>query len=209
MINPSFISVAGSDILISDIKVSGGNGWGDVSMQSMNPDGTWADTTYYYLTLDGMGVEDGWYRDAMGVEAIDNTDVLEFGHGMSLTSTDNDLSITYSGAVKNGNPVVSWDAGVGFLGNPTPVVQYFSDITVSGGNGWGDVSCQKMNPDGSWADTTYYYLTIDGMGVEDGWYRDSMGIDPVDETDYLSPGEATCLTSTDNDLTITFKKVLD
>ena len=211
MINPSFLTANGGEYLVSDIKVEGAGGAGDVSMQNMNSDGTWSDITYYYLTLDGTGyVEDGWYRDIDGNEPVDETDTFKFGYGISFTSNDNDLTLTYSGSVAKGAPVVEWTQGDGYLGNPTPVTQYIGDILIEGAGGSGDVSCQKMLPNGTWADVCYYYLTLDGTGyVEDGWYRDIDGNEPVDETDFLAAGEAISFTSNYNDLTITFKKAID
>ena len=83
-----------------------------------------------------------------------------------------------------------------------------SDIQVTGAGGYGDVSMQGMESDGSFNENHYYYLTMDGIGVEDGWYRDIDGSDPIDETDYLAPGEAFCFHA-DTDVTIAFSKVID
>lgn len=77
-----------------------------------------------------------------------------------------------------------------------------SDIQVKGALGGGTDGAQKINADGTWGDL-YYYLTMDGTGyVEDGWYKDDFGGEPVSDEDVLSVGEALIITAA-SDFTIT------
>lgn len=192
---------------VADIKVAGAGGYGDVYMQSMGSSGSFEEKQYFYLTMDGMGVEDGWYRDVDGTDPVDDTDTIKFGYGMSFAS-DGAVTITYSGAVVSGVPTVTWEGGYGFLANPTPIDQKINDIIVEGAGGYGDVTFQKLLPSGSFDSTEYFYLTMDGMGVEDGWYMDVDGTMPVEDSDVIAAGQSVSFHS-DGELTVTFKKVLN
>ena len=64
-----------------------------------------------------------------------------------------------------------------------------SNIKVTGANGDGTDTIQKINADGSWG-ALYYYYTLEGSGwLEDGWYL-SDGATPVSDSDTIDVGEA-------------------
>ena len=78
-----------------------------------------------------------------------------------------------------------------------------SDIQVKGALGGGTDTAQKINADGSWGDI-YYYLTMDGTGyVEDGWYKDDYGGEPISDEDVLTFGQAFQITAA-ADFTVTY-----
>ena len=189
---------------ISDIKVAGAEGAGSDSIQKINADGSWGDM-YYYYTLDGSGwLEDGWYLED-GVTPVSDTDVIGVGEAFMVTSAS-DISFTFAGEVMNSNPEVDVPAGFSMVGNPTPVTVKISQIGVTGADGAGSDSIQKINADGSWGDM-YYYYTLDGSGwLEDGWYLED-GATPVSDTDVLEAGESIMFTSSSG-LKATFPKAL-
>ena len=94
MISPSFTAVSGGLVKVADIKVEGAGGYGDVYMQSMGSSGSFDDVQYFYLTMDGWGVEDGWYRDNGGADPVDDSDIVSVGQSVSLHS-DGDITITF------------------------------------------------------------------------------------------------------------------
>ena len=191
---------------ISDIVVKGAEGGGSDVVQKLNADGSWGDA-YYYLTMDGTGyVEDGWYKDNFGGEPVTDADVITIGESFIVTSV-NDISFTFSGQVVSGSAAVPVPAGSSILGNPTPVDAKIGSITVTGAEGGGSDVAQKLNADGSWGDA-YYYLTMDGTGyVEDGWYKDNFGGEPVTDADVLAAGESMIFTAV-QDMTLGFPSVL-
>ena len=194
------------DYKIADIKVNGAVGGGTDMAQKINTDGSWGDM-YYYLTMEGTGyVEDGWYKDDYGGEAVTDADVLTVGESIIITAAS-DFTLTYSGSVISGTPLVNVPQGSSIIGNPTPVSVKLSDITVLGAIGGGTDMAQKINSDGSWGDM-YYYLTMEGTGyVEDGWYKDDYGGEMVSDTDILEAGDAMIFTAA-SDFTLSFPQVL-
>ena len=81
-------------------------------------------------------------------------------------------------------------------------------ITVTGGYGSGDICAQTISSEGLWVGE-YYWLTVDGMGVDNGWYKDSVGIEPVEASEVvLAPGEALSIHSDNEDLTFTLPAAL-
>lgn len=191
---------------ISDIKVAGALGFGTDYAYKINADGSWGQG-YFYLTMDGTGyLEDGWYKDEFGDVAVTDEDTLTFGEAFIVTASA-DLDMTYAGQVVAGQPAVSVPQGSSIVGNPTPVEVKLSEISVAGALGFGTDYAYKINADGSWGQG-YFYLTMDGTGyLEDGWYKDEFGDNPVDATDVLAPGESMIFTAS-SDLTLTFPTVL-
>jgi len=89
----TFKAISG-DYKISDIKVNGALGGGTDYAQKINADGSWGDM-YFYLTMDGTGyVEDGWYKDDFGGEAVTDADTLEAGESMIFTAAA-DLTLSF------------------------------------------------------------------------------------------------------------------
>ena len=83
-----------SDIKVSDTVVGGGNDM----IQKINADGSWGDL-YYYLTLAGTGyVEDGWYKDDYGGEAVTDSDVLAPGESVMFSAVSG-LNLTFPAAL--------------------------------------------------------------------------------------------------------------
>ena len=101
--NPTVNVPAGSSIMgnptpvdtpIAQITVNGAVGGGGDMAQKLNADGTWGDA-YYYLTMDGTGyVDDGWYKDDYGGEAVGSEDVLAAGESMIFTAVSN-MTLTF------------------------------------------------------------------------------------------------------------------
>ena len=205
---PTFQTVGGAGYDLTKITVTGGGGYGDVCAQIISSAGLWVGE-YYWLTLAGMGVEDGWYKDSVGIEAVAEGEViLDQGQALYVHSDSDDLQLKVSGEVPAGDVGLTFVAGDGMLGNATPVEADLTDITVTGGGGYGDVSAQAISAAGVWVGE-YYWLTLAGMGVDDGWYKDSVGIEAVaaDEV-VLAPGEALYLHSDSDDLTVTLPAAL-
>ncbi len=205
----TFRAVSGEAYKLNDIKVTGEaiGGYGDVYVQRCDAEGAWGGM-YYWLTMNGAGVEDGWYLDGMGVEPVGDDVVLNEGEGLFLTSTDSSLNLVVSGAVAKGQVPVNCPLGFAMIGNPTPVTTSLNLVTVSGEalGGYGDVYIQKCDEEGAWGGM-YYWLTLNGAGVEDGWYMDGMGVEPVSGVN-LEPGESVFVSSTDSELLFTFPAVL-
>ena len=191
---------------ISDIKVTGAVGVGGDLIQKLNADGTWG-AMYYYLTLAGTGyVQDGWYKDDFGGEAVTDEDVITLGESFIVTASG-DFQFTFSGQVVAGQAEVPVPAGSSIIGNPTPVDAKIGSIVVTGAIGVGGDVAQKLNADGTWGEM-YYYLTMAGTGyVEDGWYKDDYGGQAVTDEDVLAAGESMIFTAA-GDFTLKFPAVL-
>ena len=201
---PTFRTVLAASYALSEIKVTGADGTGDVCAQTVSSAGAW-DGEYYYLTEDNTGMPDGWYKDMFGIEAADDV-VLDQGTALYVTSANNDIVLTVAGQVAKGNVVVPFSQGAGMVGNCTPVDVDLANIGVTGADGTGDVCAQTIGSDGVWAGE-YYYLTEDNTGMPDGWYKDMFGIEAVDDVT-LAPGESLYVTSANNDITFTFPAVI-
>ena len=170
-------------------------GGGSDYAQKINADGTWGDM-YFYLTMNGTGyVEDGWYKDDFGGEPVTDADVLGKGEAIIITSAAQ-FTFTFAGQVAASTTDVSIPLGFSMVGNPTPVDVKISSIKVSDDVlGGGSDYAQKINADGTWGDM-YFYLTMNGTGyVEDGWYKDDFGGEPVTDADVLASGESMIFTS--------------
>ncbi len=205
----TFRAVAGGTYKLNEIKITGEavGGYGDVYVQKANADGSWGDS-YYWLTMDGAGVPDGWYMDPLGDNAVGDGIVLNDGEGLFLTSSDSSLELIVSGEVAKGQVPVNCPLGYAMIGNPTPVAASLNLITISGDmvGGYGDVYIQKCDEAGAWGNS-YYWLTEDGAGVPNGWYMDPLGDEAVSGVN-LEPGESVFVSSTDSELVFTFPAVL-
>ena len=160
---------------------------------------------YYYLTMEGTGwLEDGWYKEDQATP-VDDSDVVKIGEAL-FVSVDSDISFTFAGQVIKGEPVISAPTGYSMIGNPTPAQIKISKIKVSGAQGAGGDSIQKVEANGQWG-AMYYYLTMEGTGwLEDGWYKEDQAT-PVDDSDVLAAGEG-LFVSTDSNIAITFPAAL-
>ena len=205
---PTFKAVGGSGYDLTKIAVEGADGTGDVCAQTISAAGEW-DGEYYFLTMDGMGVDDGWYKDVLGGEAVEEDEVvLPAGGALFVDSQNNDLTLKVAGEVPSGDLDLDVPAGSSQVGNALPADVDLTAITVTGADGTGDVCAQSISAAGEW-DGEYYYLTIDGMGVDDGWYKDVLGGEAVEVGDVvLAPGEALFIDSQNNDLVFTLPAVL-
>ena len=191
---------------ISDIQVAGALGGGSDNAYKLNDDGSWGQG-YFYLTMDGTGyVEDGWYKDVFGDEPVTDEDVLTVGQAF-IVSAASDITMTYAGQVIAGKPTVSVPSGASIIGNPTPAQVKISAIEVTGADGGGSDNAYKINADGSWGQG-YFYLTMNGTGyVEDGWYKDVFGDEPVTDEDILDAGDSMIFASSSG-MTLLFPAVL-
>ena len=197
---PTFRTVLAANYPLSEIKVTGADGTGDVCAQVVSSEGVW-DGEYYYLTEDNTGMPDGWYKDMFGGESADDI-ILSQGTALFISSANNDLVLTVAGQVAIGDVLVPFSQGAGMVGNCLPVDVDLANIGVTGADGTGDVCAQTIGSDGVWAGE-YYYLTEDNTGMPDGWYKDMFGIEAVDDVT-LAPGESLFVTSANNDVTFVF-----
>ncbi len=196
----TFRTILTASYPLSEIKVTGSLGTGDVCAQAISSEGVW-DGEYYYLTEDNTGMPDGWYKDMFGGESADDV-ILAQGTALYVTSADNDVVLIVSGEVPKGTVTVPFAQGAGQIGNCTPVAVDLADVGVTGSEGTGDVCAQTISAAGEW-DGEYYYLTEDNTGMPDGWYKDMFGGEAADDVT-LAPGESLYVTSANNDVTFVF-----
>lgn len=201
---PTFRTVLTASYPLSEIKVEGADGMGEVVAQTVSSDGTW-DGEYYYFTEDGWGVPTGWYKDNGGDVPADDI-VLSQGTALFVSSANNDVTLIVSGEVAKGNVSVPFTQGAGIVGNCTPVQVALNDVVVEGADGMGDVVAQSIGADGTW-DGEYFYFTEDGWGVTTGWYKDNGGDEAADDVT-LAPGDSLFVTSANNDVTFVFPAVI-
>ena len=93
----TFRTILAASYPLSEIKVTGADGMGDVVAQAISSAGLW-DGEYYYLTEDNTGSPTGWYKDAFGGEAADDV-TLNPGDSLFITSANNDITFTLPAAV--------------------------------------------------------------------------------------------------------------
>ena len=205
---PTFKIVGGAGYDLTKITVVGAEGMGDVCAQTLSSAGLWVGE-YYWFTEEGAGVPTGWYKDVGGSEAVTEGEVvLDQGQGFALHSEYNDIQLKVSGEVQAGDVPLSFSVGDGMLGNALPVDADLTDIIVTGAEGMGDVIAQSISAAGQW-NGEYYWFTMDGAGVDTGWYKDIGGSEPVaaDEV-VLAPGESLSIHSEYNDVTFTLPAVI-
>ena len=94
---PTFRTVLAASYPLSEIKVAGADGTGDVCAQTVSSAGVW-DGEYYYLTEDNTGMPDGWYKDMFGTEAADDV-TLAPGDSLFVTSANNDITFTFPAVI--------------------------------------------------------------------------------------------------------------
>ena len=205
---PTFTAVGTEGYDLTQIKVAGGFGWGDIVAQSVGSDGIW-NGEYYWLTEDNAFVPTGWYKDAVGGEAVAAGDVvLDKGQALYVHSDNEALNLTVSGEVKKGAVELTFAVGDGMLGNALPVDVDLVNVTVTGGFGWGDINAQSIGANGIW-NGEYYWLTEDNAFVPTGWYKDAVGNEAVAEGEVmLAPGAALYFHSDNEDLTVTLPAAL-
>jgi hypothetical protein len=205
---PTFTAVGTEGYDLTQIKVVGGYGMGDIVAQTIGSDGIW-NGEYYWLTEDMAMVPTGWYKDGFGGEAVSAGEVvLDKGQAFALHSDYESLSLSVAGEVKKGAVELSFTVGDGMLGNALPVNADLVNVTVTGGYGMGDIVAQAIAADGTW-NGEYYWLTEDMAMVPTGWYKDGFGGEAVaaDEV-VLAPGEALSFHSDYEDLTVTLPAAL-
>ena len=96
---PTFTAVGTEGYDLTQIKVAGGFGMGDIVAQTIGSDGIW-NGEYYWLTEDFAGVPTGWYKDAVGGEAVAEGDVLLApGDALYFHSVNEDLKVTLPAAL--------------------------------------------------------------------------------------------------------------
>ena len=195
----TFRTILAASYPLSEIKVTGADGMGDVVAQAISSAGLW-DGEYYYLTEDNTGSPTGWYKDAFGGESADDV-ILDQGTALFITSANNDITFTVAGQVPEGTVTIPFAQGTGMIGNSTPVAVDLVDVGVEGADGMGDVSAQAISAEGTW-DGEYYYLTEDNTGSPTGWYKDAFGGEAADDVT-LNPGDSLFITSANNDITFT------
>jgi hypothetical protein len=200
---PTFTAVGTEGYDLTQIKVVGGYGMGDIVAQTVGSDGIW-NGEYYWLTEDNAFVPTGWYKDAFGAEAVEVEDViLNKGKALYVHSDSEALNLTVSGEVKKGAIELPFGVGAGMLGNALPVDVDLVNITVTGGYGMGDINAQSIGADGVW-NGEYYWLTEDNAFVPTGWYKDAFGAEAVSADEViLAPGEALYFHSDSENLTVT------
>ena len=169
----TFEPINGNSINLQSLIPSGSGvgGYGDVVIQVMDSTGSW-NGEYAWYTMDGAGMEDGWYDTEMNLA----TATIAYKQGLFVQAGAG-VKLTYSGAVKQGTVETDVPNGYSMSGNATPVALNIQSIkpTGSGVGGYGDVVIQTMNAEGSW-DGEYAWYTMDGAGMEDGWYDTEMNL---------------------------------
>ena len=205
---PTFTAVGTEGYDLTQIKVTGGFGMGDINAQKVSSSGLW-DGQYYWLTEDMALVPTGWYKDMFGAEPVEEGEVvLDKGQALYVHSDSENLNLTVSGEVKKGAVELEFAAGDGMLGNALPVDVDLVNVTVTGGFGMGDINAQAISAGGIW-NGQYYWLTEDMALVPTGWYKDMFGGEPVAEGEViLAPGEALYFHSDTEALTVTLPAAL-
>ena len=89
----TFRTVLAASYPLSEIRVTGADGSGDVVAQTISSEGLW-EGQYYYLTEANTGYPDGWFKDPFGDEAADDVDLAP-GDALFVTSEYNDLTFTF------------------------------------------------------------------------------------------------------------------
>ena len=85
------------------------------------------------------------------------------------------------------------------FGNASPATVHLSEIVPTGDvGGYGDISIQLMNADGSWG-SQYIYYTTAGWGVPNGWYDEDEQLADV----ALAAGNAFMLSCDNSDVSFT------
>ena len=179
LFTPTFADVGVDGMDIQKIKLVGSTGDLSDYIQTFTAAGA-LNPEYSYLTMDGFGVEDGWYDG--NYELV--TETIDPGKGF-LFWNNSQATLNFSGEVTPGQRNLDISAGYSIMGNAQPVAIDIQDMKII--NSAGDLSdyIQTFTAAGA-LNPEYSYLTMDGFGVEDGWYDSNYEL--VSET--VQPGAA-------------------
>lgn len=211
MRTPTFKAVAGTTYKISDIKVIGSAGMGEVNIALIDATtGDWSAQYYWFEEGKSTLGTGGWFNEPWGETPVTDANVLTIGQGVFVNSPNNDVELSVSGEVISGAPTASIPVGNSMIGNPTPVDQYYKDMTVTGSAGMADVHLAILDATtGDWT-TQLYWFDEDmstAMGPA-GWFYEPWGETRVDSTLKMIPGESAFFTSDTVPATVKFVQVL-
>ena len=207
----TFYSIGTQAIDINSIVPVGEDvdGEGGVDIQILDASNK-TTASYFWLTEDGWGVEDGdgWYADDMETRLTgENAVTLPVGTGF-LFQSPNAIQLQIAGEVKTDALAITARAKNVMLGNPLPIDLDLNDITLSGDvDGEGGVDIQVLDASNK-TTASYFWLTEDGWGVEDGdgWYADDMETKIQDGDVTFAPGDG-FLFQSPNAITVTFPAI--
>ena len=193
-----FVPVSGTTIDLTDITVSGydkeeGTA-GEVSVQTLDKNGSMVAQYYWYDAVDGADVYYGWYDADAGDFVAAGAVTLNVGDGLWVDAPSSAFKLQTSGQVMSSSAAVTLREGFKMVANPTPLAVDLTDITVTGydavSGSAGEASVQTLDKNGSMVSQYYWYDAIDGADVYYGWYDADAG-DFVGEGDVaVGAGEA-------------------
>lgn len=189
-VTPTFKNVSGGNIDIQDIKLSGDGvvDYGD-NIQILDEGGA---TQTYYNWVTGMG----WVDLNLMTPA---TATITPGAGILISTMQDGVVVTFSGAVSKDDLVTTSVSGFNFVGNSTPSPISIQDITISGEavTDYGD-NIQFLDIGGA---TETFYNWISGMG-----WVDLNTFEPATET--LQPGDGVLISTMNAGVVITVPSAL-
>ena len=193
-----FIPVTGSKIDLTDISVTGYDkeeGTAEeVSVQTLDKNGSMVKQYYWYDAVDGSDVYYGWL-DADSGDFIEAGDVLlDVGDGLWVDAPSSDFNLQSAGQVMTAAATVTLREGFKLVANPTPVAVDLTNITVTGYDeeeGTAEeVSVQTLDKNGSMVKQYYWYDATDGSDVYYGWLDADSGDFIEADTVSVGAGEA-------------------
>ena len=205
-----FVPVSGTTIDLTEITVTGYDkeeGTAEqVSVQTLDKNGSRVNFYYWYDAVDGSDVYYGWL-DADSGEFIKSGDVtIAVGDGLWVDAPSSDFKLQSAGQVMSASAAVTLREGFKMVGNPTPVAVDLTDITVTGYNeeeGTAEqVSVQTLDKNGSRVNFYYWYDAVDGSDVYYGWLDADSG-EFIEEGDVeVGAGEALWVDAPSTDFTL-------
>ena len=204
MFTPTFktMTANATGYSLSDIVPVGDGveGTGDIQISIMGANGKWIGE-YFWFTMDGYGLEDGWYTIGEDPANV----ALAPGHALVVSCSNDDVQFKVFGEVVLTDAALSVNQGYTIFGNASPSTVHISEIVPKGNvEGTGDIMIQFMSAQGKWTGE-YFWFTEDGYGLEDGWYTSSD--EPADET--LLPGASFVLSCDNAGVTFTVPAPID
>ncbi len=185
-----FIPVTGSTVDLTDITVTGYDTEEgteeEVSVQTLDKNGSRVNFYYWYDVTDGADVYYGWLDADSGDFIESGTVLLGVGDGLWVDAPSADYKLQSAGQVMTAAATVTLREGFKMVSNPTPVAVDLTTITVTGYNEVDgteeEVSVQTLDKNGSRVNFYYWYDVTDGADVYYGWLD-------ADSGDFISEGD--------------------
>ena len=200
MLTASFVNVAGSDkgIDLYDLVAGGTYSAGDITVQTLNSDGT-ANKIYTYMK---PRRGDTWFwQDLLTSETIaEGSVVFKPGQGLWISGVDG-AQLTNSGAVSTDDNAIALCNGFVATGNMTPVAIDLTSLVAGGTYSAGDITVQTLNSDGT-ANKIYTFMK---PRRGDTWFwQDLLTSETIAEGDVtFAPGQGLWISGVDG-ATLTF-----